>query len=186
MKFLEWLLCTIQFLNPFAYFKIQKEQKRRRDESEPPLEKTWYFKVVQRPLWQVMHYWKTEYKANEVIGYYINALSVFMEKAHEFKCAEFKFVERRVRLSGATLVLDEKYAINYGKEQIYVHRKKDDPDYPWELIYRTNWLMKDYSFIEELSLVSRTSYVFQPDLFDLKIKKAVENPSTTANDTHVN
>ena len=137
MKFLIWLLLTIQFRSLNAYPKYVVEQKRRQEESESPFEKTWVF-WFQRKSWGIVHWMATGLWPIEVIHMYWDVFESLYGRP-----------QTEPRLSGQTLLLGE-YAINPSESGIYVHKKKQEA--VWELVYRTNWLMDDLGFLSGLSL----------------------------------
>lgn len=156
MKFLEWLLITIQYTLKLkslrkgvkVYAIMKEEQKRRREDNEPPFEGTWVFKL-QRIWWGLKHTRLTGISAREVVLAYDSLVRRLTLLSEENRTEQFCYGGEKLRLSGSTVVINEKWAINIGLSGVYVH-KKDKPDGDWELVYRTNWLMKDVGFVSPL------------------------------------
>jgi hypothetical protein len=160
IKAYEWFLITLQHLIKLKSFKafkvyslVKAEEKRRSEEGEPPFEDLWTIKI-KAFVWRLIHYLKTNHKSSEVVGAYYTLLQKLAQLAEDYSCIEFMSCGFRLRLSGGTIVIAEKFAVNGSGLGVYVH-KRETPDHKWELVYRTNWLINDIEFIGLMKLACR-------------------------------
>ena len=165
-RFFIWLLITLQYRSFKAYQLYKEEQKRREDEQEGPFENTWVFKI-QRWWWEYKHMHNASLSTAEILEMYENVL----EKMAAFyilkKNDTYKLIGHQIRISGNTLVLDEKYSINPQDNGVYVHFR-ENPEDDWKLVYRTSWLAKDLRWIGTLGLFSEERSSFLPEFRESK------------------
>jgi hypothetical protein len=149
MKMITWLLLTIQFRSFKAYSKYIEEQKRRKNEFEPPFEGTWVF-LLQKMLWTRKHKRDTSMTPDSISRICGKLTEDIQRQASKTKTFEISTNGHKLRLAGQTIVIDEMWAVNPSQAGgIYVHLKVEDN---WEIVYRTYWLMRDIRFIGVLSL----------------------------------
>lgn len=151
----EWLLLAIQYRSFKAYRTVMKEQERRKDENEPPIETMWTFKI-KKFFWVLLHKYITEYWPKEACDNYYALLGSLAMRMEDTGSDRFKFGFHELRLAGSTIVIDEKWAVNGSGKSIYVHRR-ETKESDWKLVYRTYWLMKDTSFLRWIDGANRSN-----------------------------
>lgn len=157
---LEWLLLTIQFRHYKAYEIVKKEQERRAKENEAPWDRPWTYKL-KKCFWILYHKYVTDYWPKELVDSYYKLIHILACKSEDLDADHFKFNHHTIRLSGATIVIDEKWAINGGGKGIYVH-KRVSKEADWDLVYRTDSVMKDTGFLKLLDTASRAECFLLP------------------------
>lgn len=134
--------------------------------------------------WGRYHKYMTGFTPIEVCDMYVQLLGHFAEQLSSLELNistdRFVFATTTVRLAGSTLVINETWSLNYtSPKAMYVHFRQTRNS-EWELVYRTNRLMKDTKFIEKLDGAFRCRHAFVP------IVETVENAGNPTNCALVN